>query len=236
MGPSYWSLSGIFTLLLSLSAATPIQHLNQRDASNYDFIIVGGGTAGLALANRLTEDAKHSVLVLEAGGAPDAVKSYQVPGSDLQVLGSPIDWAFGTLPQPGLNGRQLIYNQGRCLGGSSAINGLAYTRGSSSIYDLWASLGNSGWNWEKVFPYFKKVCNGISHVIDIADIAEQSTTFNAPTVDNLTAFDYDASIYSNGPVQIAYPPYVYANPGSEAFVESFSALEVPQYVNWNDFE
>jgi choline dehydrogenase-like flavoprotein len=168
------------------------------------------------LAARLTEEGTHSVLVLEAGSRPDTVASYQAPGADLQVLGSPIDWAFGSLPQPGLNGRQLIYNQGRCLGGSSAINGLAYTRGSSSIYNLWASRGNSGWSWEKVFPYFKK-----------------STTFNPPSAENVTAQDYDASLYSDGPVQLAYPPYVYAHPGSEAFVESLTALGLPKVQDLN---
>lgn len=188
------------------------------------------------MASRLTENGKHSILVLEAGGAPDAVKSYQTPGADLQVLGSPIDWAFGTLPQSGLNDRQVIYNQGRCLGGSSAINGLAYTRGSSSIYDLWASLGNSGWDWESVFPYFKKVNKLSLQELPFLTLRQQSTTFNPPTVQNITAFDYDASIYSNGPVQIAYPPYVYANPGSEAFVESLSALGVPQYVFKNHID
>jgi choline dehydrogenase-like flavoprotein len=161
MATSCWSQPSAIlvciTLILSLSTATPLQHSKRQDAGSFDFIIAGGGTAGLALAARLTEEGTQSVLVLEAGSRPDTVASYQAPGADLQVLGSPIDWAFGSLPQPGLNGRQLIYNQGRCLGGSSAINGLAYTRGSSSIYDLWASLGNSGWSWGKVFPYFKKV-------------------------------------------------------------------------------
>jgi hypothetical protein len=144
-------------LFISISNAFPARSSKRQDVGSYDFIIVGGGTAGLTLAARLSEDETNSVLVLEAGGRPDAVASYRTPGADQQVLGSPIDWAFGTLPQPGLNGRQLIYNQGRCLGGSSAINGLAYTRGSSSIYDLWRSLGSSGWSWEDVLPYFKKV-------------------------------------------------------------------------------
>jgi choline dehydrogenase len=233
MGSSLWAVCGIFTLLLSINTATALPHLDRRDDSTYDFIIVGGGTAGLTLASRLTEDGKHTVLVLEAGGRPDAVKSYQVPGADLQVLGSPIDWAFGTLPQSGLNGRQVAYNQGRCLGGSSAINGLAYTRGSSSIYDLWASLGNPGWNWESIFPYFKKVSDALGILFISLTLLCQSTTFNAPSVKNITAFDFDASIYSDGPVQIAYPPYVYAHPGSEAFVESFTALGVPQYVTQN---
>jgi len=125
------------TLLLSLGTAKPLQHAKRQDAGSYDFVVVGGGTAGLALANRLTEDGTYSVLVLEAGARPDTVASYKAPGADQQVLGSPIDWAFGTLPQPGLNGRQIVYNQGRCLGGSSAINGLAYGRGSSGIYNLW---------------------------------------------------------------------------------------------------
>ncbi|PVH90648.1 GMC oxidoreductase [Periconia macrospinosa] len=220
MAPSRWSQYSAFlvciTLVLSLGTATPLQHSKHQDAGSFDFIIAGGGTAGLALAARLTEDGTHSVLVLEAGLRPDTVALYQTPGADLQVPGSPIDWAFSTLPQPGLNGRQLIYNQGRCLGGSSSINGLAYTRGSSSIYNLWASLGNNGWSWEKVFPYFKK-----------------STTFNPPSAKNVTAQDYDVSLYSDGPVQLAYPPYVYAYPGSEAFVESLSALGLPKVEDLN---
>jgi choline dehydrogenase len=147
----------VATLLVSLGNAIPAQHSKRQDVGSHDFIIVGGGTAGLALAARLSEDGTHSVLVLEAGARPDTVASYRTPGANQQVLGSAIDWSFGTLPQPGLNGRQLIYNQGRCLGGSSAINGLAYTRGSSSNYNLWSSLGNSGWSWEDIFPYFKMV-------------------------------------------------------------------------------
>jgi choline dehydrogenase len=145
------------TLLFSLSTATPLHHLKREDTCAYDYIIVGGGTAGLTLANRLTADGTHSVIVLEAGDKPTIVQPYQVPGADQQVTGSPIDWNFGTVPQSGLNDRQLTYSQGKCLGGSSAINGLAYTRASASIYDKWASLGNDGWTWNEVLPYFIKV-------------------------------------------------------------------------------
>ncbi|EXK76493.1 hypothetical protein FOQG_18764 [Fusarium oxysporum f. sp. raphani 54005] len=121
MAASGWNCSSMFlflvTLLVSLSNALPAQDLKRQDVGSHDFIIVGGGTAGLALAARLTEDGTHSVLVLEAGARPDTVASYRIPGANQQVLGSAIDWSFGTLPQPSLNGRQLIYNQGRCLGG-----------------------------------------------------------------------------------------------------------------------
>lgn len=144
-------------LLFCTVYAVPVRHSKRQDAGTYDFIIVGGGNAGLALATRLSESGSQTVLVLEAGGSPEAVASYKAPGADQDVLGSPIDWAFTTLPQPSLNGRQLVYNRGRCLGGSTAINGLTYGRGSSSLYDGWEALGNRGWSWDDVFPYFVKV-------------------------------------------------------------------------------
>jgi choline dehydrogenase-like flavoprotein len=147
----------LLALCSALTSASPVQQIRRQDSGSYDFIIVGGGTAGIALAARLTEDGKTTVLVLEAGGPPDQVAAYKTPGADLQVLGSPIDWGFTTLPQESLNGRQLTYNRGRCLGGSSVINGLTYGRGSSSLYDLWEGLGNGGWRWDELLPFFRKV-------------------------------------------------------------------------------
>jgi choline dehydrogenase-like flavoprotein len=144
-------------LLLTFAQSKPIAHTKRQDGGSYDFIIVGGGTAGLTLAARLSEDSNRSVLVLEAGGSPEAVALYKSPGGDLDVLGTPIDWAYTTLPQSTLNGRQIQYGGGRCLGGSSAINGLTYARGSASVYDQWAEMGNSGWSWDDVFPLFVKV-------------------------------------------------------------------------------
>ena len=172
----------VVVALVSFAQATPVQHgedakdswsserwttstrspapghmpSSTSTAAAYDFIIVGGGTAGLALAGRLTETGTQNVLVLEAGPAPSIVAAYKAPGADQQLSGSPIDWAFTTLPQKSLNGRSVTYNRGRCLGGSSAINGLTYGRGSPSVYDLWEDLGNPGWSWDDVYPLFIK--------------------------------------------------------------------------------
>ncbi|KAI9846711.1 MAG: hypothetical protein M1837_003766 [Sclerophora amabilis] len=190
------------------STPPPPMSTSSSPSPSYDFIIVGGGTAGLALANRLTESGDQNVLVLEAGEAPTTVASYEAPGANQLILGSSLDWAFTSLPEESLNGRQLTYNRGRCLGGSSAINGLTYGRGSSSIYDLWQSLGNPGWSWEDVFPLFIK-----------------STHFNPPT-DNVKYQGYDPSGYGDGPVQVGYPGNYYSAPGSSAFIESLGAIGV----------
>ena len=154
-GKDSWSSSG-----WTPSSTAPTSVASPASSSTsvfFDFIIVGGGTAGLALADRLTESGTQNVLVLEAGPSPTIVAAYKAPGADQQLTGSPIDWAFTTLPQKSLNGRQITYDRGRCLGGSSAINGLTYGRGSASVYNLWASLGNPGWSWDDVYPLFIKV-------------------------------------------------------------------------------
>ena len=117
-----------------------------------------------------------------------------------------------------------IFTGGRCLGGSSAINGLTYGRGSSSVYDLWQSLGNPGWSWEEIYPLFVKARLQFSTTRNVPDCA-QSTHFNPPT-NNVSYQGHDPSAYSDGPIQISYPGYYYAAPGSSAFVESLSAIGV----------
>ncbi|UOD32189.1 GMC family oxidoreductase N-terminal domain-containing protein [Massilia violaceinigra] len=128
-----------------------------ESAGEYDYIIIGGGTAGCVLANRLTRRRDINVLLIEAGGRDDYVWIH-IPVGYLHCIGNPrTDWLYKTEPDAGLNGRSLIYPRGKVLGGSSSINGMIYMRGQSQDYDRWAELtGDPGWAWDKVLPLFKK--------------------------------------------------------------------------------
>ena len=122
----------------------------------FDYIIVGAGTAGCVLANRLSSDPNVSVLLLEAGGKDDYIWT-KIPVGYLYCIGNPkVDWGFKTEPEPGLNGRAIDYPRGKVLGGCSSINGMIYMRGQARDYDHWAQLGNPGWSWDDVIPYFLK--------------------------------------------------------------------------------
>ncbi len=124
------------------------------DRIETDYVIVGAGSAGCVLANRLSEDAQ--VVLLEAGGR-DNYHWVHIPVGYLYCIGNPrTDWGFRTAPEPGLNGRSLLYPRGRILGGCSSINGMVYMRGQAADYDHWRQLGLRGWGWEDVLPYFRK--------------------------------------------------------------------------------
>ncbi|KAL6707101.1 hypothetical protein ACN47E_004853 [Coniothyrium glycines] len=229
-----WGLLSLSTFV-SLSSAWPTYNLynskfSKRQSSDnppsggaedqpnfneeYDFIIAGGGTAGLVLANRLSESGRFSILVLEAGPKPEQVLSYESPGGNQFIKGSVIDWGLLTTPQEHLNNRTLQYLRGRTLGGSSTTNGLYYARGSASVYDQWVEKGNPGWSWNETYPLFVK-----------------STKFNPPTTPELSVFSQDyktftPSAYGSGPLELGFQGYV--PPSTEGFVIACSeAADIP---------
>jgi choline dehydrogenase len=121
-----------------------------------DFVIIGSGSAGSAMAYRLSDDGKHSVIVIEFGGT-DMGPLIQMPSAlSIPLNMSLYDWGFASEPEPHLGGRVLATPRGKVIGGSSSINGMVYVRGQPQDYDVWRQLGNAGWSWTDVLPYFKK--------------------------------------------------------------------------------
>ncbi|MFT3720172.1 GMC family oxidoreductase [Pseudorhodoferax sp.] len=128
----------------------------------YDYIVVGAGSSGCVVASRLSEDPRTRVLLIEAGGSMDAFW-VNTPAGMAKLFGSErYNWRFKTQPEPMLGGRQVQWDRGKGLGGSSSINGMIYMRGQPEDYDLWERLGNPGWGWNDVLPYFKRSENNAS--------------------------------------------------------------------------
>ena len=142
-----------------------------------DFIVVGAGSAGCAVAGRLSENSKYTVLLLEAGG-PDNNPDIHVPAHFSNLFHTDVDWDYETVPQPGLNNRREYVPRGKMYGGTSSMNAMVYQRGHPSDYDRWAQLGNEGWSYQDVLPYFKKMQHqergesehhGVNGPINVAD-------------------------------------------------------------------
>ena len=127
----------------------------------YDYIVVGAGSAGCVIANRLSADAHAKVLIVEAGG-PDKSWLYRRPGAlaivyQVPKLKKKVDWGYRTVPQPFLDNREMPWTRGKVLGGCSTVNGMLYLRGNRANYDEWRDMGNPGWGYDDVLPLFNIV-------------------------------------------------------------------------------
>ena len=124
--------------------------------TEFDYVIVGAGSSGCVLANRLSADGRHSVLLLEAGPRDNYLWIHIPIGYGKTMFHKAYNWGFHTEPEAEMHGREIYWPRGRGLGGSSSINGLIFIRGQRADYDHWAQLGNAGWDWNSVLPYFVK--------------------------------------------------------------------------------
>ncbi|MBW4692074.1 MAG: GMC family oxidoreductase N-terminal domain-containing protein [Lyngbya sp. HA4199-MV5] len=181
---------------------------------HYDYVVIGAGSAGCVVANRLTEDRDITVLLLEAGN-PDTKPEIYIPSESMSLLGSEVDWAYFSEPESYLNNRKMFCPRGKVLGGSSSINFMMYVRGNHHDYDHWQSLGSLGWSYQDVLPYFKKSEHqqrGASkyHAIDgelsVTDI-KPSAVVSQRFIDACVARGYDYNPDFNGAEQKGAGPY-----------------------------
>lgn len=172
-------------------------------AESYDYIIVGGGTAGCVLAARLIEIPRVRVLLIEAGPPPESLWIRMPAGMGRLFVNPNYNWGFETEPEPHLGGRKLYWPQGKTLGGSSAINGMAFVRGHRQDYDNWSAQGAQGWSWSDVEPYFRKLENrGSAH-----------------------------GRGDDGPLSVSDPTYVHGS--AHAFIAAATATGLPPNPDYN---
>ena len=150
----------VASITAQLACSLPVSVRSVPGMGSYDYVVVGGGTAGCVVAARLSEDPGARVLLVEAGSR-DGTDAMSVPAKWLTLLDSDVDWGFRTVPQAGLDGAVLGYPRGRVLGGSSGINAMTHLRADRSSYDRWAADGASGWGFDDLLPYFRRAENAM---------------------------------------------------------------------------
>ncbi len=170
----------------------------------YDYVIVGAGSAGCVLANRLSEDPHVTVLLLEAG-RPDTKQEIRIPAAFSKLFQTPYDWMYFTEEEPQVDRRKMYWPRGKVLGGSSSINAMIYIRGNRSDYDAWCNMGNAGWSYDEVLPYFKKA----------EDQERGSSQYHGV----------------GGPLHVCDRRYT--NPLSHAFVAACKELGMPENADFN---
>ncbi|KAH0609713.1 uncharacterized protein H6S33_012259 [Morchella sextelata] len=205
-----WSHISLLSIAVTTASAYLLIERREDLLDQYDYVIIGGGLSGLVVANRLTEDLATTVLVIEAGELDKHEDSIYVPGDVGATLGTSYDWQVPTVPQDVLVNGNITIPLGKVVGGSSALNGMLFHRGSPADYDLWEALGNEGWGWEGLLPYFIK-----------------SETFTPPSDELVSEFGitYDESVHGyNGLVHASYPPFIYNQ--TKNFIQAMNQLGV----------
>ncbi len=174
----------------------------------YDYIVIGAGSAGCVVANRLTEEGETTVLLLEAGN-PATKPEIQTPSEWTGLLGTEVDWVYWTEPEPYLDGRKILCSRGKVVGGSSSINAMIYIRGNRHNFDHWQALGNLGWSYEEILPYFKasedqqrgaSEFHGVNGVLSVTDSIAPSVV-DAQFIQAATQLGYDHNPDFNGAQQ-----------------------------------
>lgn len=205
--------------LLGAASALPsdVPQVHKRAGKNtYDYVIVGGGISGLVAANRLSEDKKKSVLVIEAGGADDNM-NIRLPYAATYPINTTLFWGFVAEPEPFLANLTYAGLAAQVLGGGSIVNGMAYDRGSIADFDAWEALGNKGWGWSGMYPFYKK-----------------STTFIPPPADVAAEFNitWDPTAYGNGPLKIGISDFQY--PDTKDYFKAFQGAGAKMQLDGNN--
>ena len=160
----------------------------------YDYILVGAGSAGCVLAHRLTEDPATSVLLLEAGGTDETVPEIHDPSKAFELAHTAVDWAYTTEEEPHLHHRKMSWPRGKVLGGTSSINYMVYVRGNRHDFDQWQALGNHGWSYADVLPYFKKAENRERGASAYRGVGGPLNIFESPVINPLTEAFLEAGV------------------------------------------